>query len=106
MSGATTNAFEADHRDTADGDQKDVPSSLNWDCLCHITGQLALADLLTATRLNRAYRDAAGALLGDRYPPYWVPLSDLYDATCATDPVTGRSRGWFALTAKAVGASP
>jgi len=70
MSGATTSAraFEADHRDTVDGDQEDVPSSLNRDCLCHITGQLALADLLTATRLNRAYRDAAGARATSLWP--------------------------------------
>ena len=36
-----------------------------------------------------------------KYPPYWVPVPELYNACAAPDPVTGRARGWFELTAAA-----
>eukprot|EP00322_Chrysochromulina_rotalis_P006383 CAMPEP_0115839904 /NCGR_PEP_ID=MMETSP0287-20121206/6497_1 /TAXON_ID=412157 /ORGANISM="Chrysochromulina rotalis, Strain UIO044" /LENGTH=264 /DNA_ID=CAMNT_0003293501 /DNA_START=105 /DNA_END=899 /DNA_ORIENTATION=- len=32
-----------------------------------------------------------------KYPPYWVPLSRLWDAALEADEETGRSRGWFTL---------
>jgi len=32
-----------------------------------------------------------------KYPPYWVPLPQLYGATRPVDPATGASRGWVAL---------
>jgi len=34
-----------------------------------------------------------------KYPPYWVPVPRLWDASLAVDDVTGRARGWFALSA-------
>lgn len=34
-----------------------------------------------------------------KYPPYWVGVSKLWDATLAVDEITGRSRGWLALSA-------
>lgn len=34
-----------------------------------------------------------------KYPPYWVPVTDLWAACSAVDPATGRARGWFRLTA-------
>lgn len=33
-----------------------------------------------------------------KYPPYWVPLEKLWEASLATDDVTGESRGWFTLS--------
>jgi len=33
-----------------------------------------------------------------KYPPYWVPLSALWDASLKIDEATGRSRGWFTLS--------
>ena len=33
-----------------------------------------------------------------KYPPYWVPLRRLWDASLVEDEVTGRSRGWFHLS--------
>jgi glutathione gamma-glutamylcysteinyltransferase len=32
-----------------------------------------------------------------KYPPHWVPLSQLHAAMRAVDPVTGKSRGWLEL---------
>lgn len=32
-----------------------------------------------------------------KYPPHWVPLSDLYAAMHDDDPATGRPRGWIEL---------
>jgi glutathione gamma-glutamylcysteinyltransferase len=32
-----------------------------------------------------------------KYPPHWVPVSLLYDAMLAHDPVTKKSRGWITL---------
>eukprot|EP01116_Phalansterium_solitarium_P011838 TRINITY_DN27659_c0_g1_i1.p1 TRINITY_DN27659_c0_g1~~TRINITY_DN27659_c0_g1_i1.p1 ORF type:complete len:390 (+),score=115.27 TRINITY_DN27659_c0_g1_i1:213-1382(+) len=33
-----------------------------------------------------------------KYPPHWVPLTDLFNAMKAHDPETGRSRGFLRLT--------
>lgn len=33
-----------------------------------------------------------------KYPPYWVSLSKLWEASLAVDDVTGRERGWFELS--------
>lgn len=41
-----------------------------------------------------------------KYPPYWVPIPDLYAASGAVDDETGRSRGWFTLGASADETSP
>ena len=30
-----------------------------------------------------------------KYAPYWVSVSDLFEATKPEDQATGRSRGWF-----------
>ena len=32
-----------------------------------------------------------------KYPPFWVPVEQLWEATLAVDEVTGRTRGWFEL---------
>lgn len=34
-----------------------------------------------------------------KYPPYWVPLEQLWKASLQVDEETGRSRGWFELRA-------
>lgn len=34
-----------------------------------------------------------------KYPPFWVPVEQLWEATLAVDEVTGRARGWFELSA-------
>ena len=34
-----------------------------------------------------------------KYPPYWVPLPKLWDASVVSDQETGRSRGYFVLSA-------
>jgi glutathione gamma-glutamylcysteinyltransferase len=36
-----------------------------------------------------------------KYPPYWVPVRDLWRACSMADPITGRARGWFTLAAAA-----
>ena len=37
-----------------------------------------------------------------KYPPYWVPVRDLWHACNTIDESTGRSRGWFTLSAPSV----
>ena len=32
-----------------------------------------------------------------KYPPYWLTVTELYDATKAIDQESGKSRGWFVL---------
>ena len=34
-----------------------------------------------------------------KYPPYWVPLPQLWEASLAVDTDTGRARGWFEMSA-------
>jgi len=34
-----------------------------------------------------------------KYPPYWVPVAELWEACAVVDPSTGRARGWFTLEA-------
>lgn len=34
-----------------------------------------------------------------KYPPYWVPLPQLYEASTKRDEATGQTRGWFLLSA-------
>ena len=34
-----------------------------------------------------------------KYPPYWVPLPRLWEASLVVDDDTGKSRGWFSLAA-------
>jgi len=34
-----------------------------------------------------------------KYPPYWVTLPALWEASQVVDEITGRSRGWFTLSA-------
>lgn len=34
-----------------------------------------------------------------KYPPYWVPVPRLWQASLKVDEVTGRARGWFLLRA-------
>ena len=34
-----------------------------------------------------------------KYPPYWVTLPRLWDASLVVDEATGRERGWFELAA-------
>lgn len=33
-----------------------------------------------------------------KYPPYWVPLRRLWEASLVEDEVSGRARGWFTLS--------
>ena len=33
-----------------------------------------------------------------KYPPYWAPLSRVYDAMLPIDPDSGRPRGWAVLS--------
>lgn len=40
-----------------------------------------------------------------KYPPHWVPLSQLFRAMRPLDAVTGRSRGWLELRAREQGLS-
>lgn len=52
--------------------------------------------------LGGYWRDEDLALIMDvarfKYPPHWTPLEQLYQAMCAPDSSTGRSRGWIMLT--------
>lgn len=36
-----------------------------------------------------------------KYPPYWVPVSLLWDAVTAVDELSGSPRGWVTLEAAA-----
>ena len=38
-----------------------------------------------------------------KYPPHWAPLTQLFDALRAPDPLTGASRGWLRLRPAAQG---
>lgn len=38
-----------------------------------------------------------------KYPPYWVPVSLLWDAVTAVDELSGSPRGWVTLEAAAEG---
>jgi glutathione gamma-glutamylcysteinyltransferase len=38
-----------------------------------------------------------------KYPPHWVSVERLWQATHTVDPATGRSRGWLVLTPRAQG---
>lgn len=40
-----------------------------------------------------------------KYPPHWVPVPALWEATRPHDPITGRSRGWVLLRRRAAGAA-
>lgn len=33
-----------------------------------------------------------------KYPPYWVPLEDLWESMSVIDPVTGVPRGYFVVS--------
>ena len=41
-----------------------------------------------------------------KYPPYWVPLPALWEASLAVDDVTGLARGWFILRGSEAGLPP
>jgi glutathione gamma-glutamylcysteinyltransferase len=38
-----------------------------------------------------------------KYPPHWVPVERLWEATHAVDPATGRARGWLVLRPRTQG---